>query len=269
MGLFRKLFGNTKDHRAPVIEISVTGPEISNHNRKFNFEIPEVQKLPKSEVVNAVPPPGPSYPYCPYCGVEVEPPPQRQRRCPHCAETFKVRTWPWTDEKILITESQVELVEQAWADRNIEQSIRISATHIDVTDPQWDRITQILTTEWGAQPSTRDIFWRAASIQLEKRGVREDWHGMSQIYREMATVQSLIGSDNMLSLQLANQVEAEGHRAGGWDELVIFADCCEPCDEDDQVSIAVTSAIDSNRLPHQKCEREQCRCFYGANVMRD
>lgn len=268
MGFIKKLFGISNEDQEPTVETKIVGPEVSNLDRKFTFDIPVMEELPKSEVKDSPPPPGPSYPFCPYCGVEVEPPPKRQRRCPHCGETFRVRTWPWTEQRILVTESQVELVERAWTDRNIEQNIRTSSTYIDVTASLWEKVTKQLTEEWGAQPNTRDVFWRAASIQLEKKGASGDWHSMSQIYREMATVQSLIGSDNTLSLQLANQVVAEGLRADGWDELMISAGCCAPCDEDDQVSVSVTTAVDSNRLPHQHCERDQCVCFYRAKVLR-
>ena len=51
---------------------------------------------------------------CPYCNTELIKKPGRKKKCPQCGNFIYVRTSPKTNEKILVTDSQRDIIEEQW-----------------------------------------------------------------------------------------------------------------------------------------------------------
>ncbi len=52
---------------------------------------------------------------CPYCGNRLDRKPGRKKKCPHCDNFIHVRTRPLDNQKVLVTEKQMEAINEQWA----------------------------------------------------------------------------------------------------------------------------------------------------------
>nr|WP_321349716.1 hypothetical protein [uncultured Methanoregula sp.] len=58
---------------------------------------------------------GNTEPICPYCGHRFDRMPQQKKKCPSCNRTFRSRTRPLDNKKVLIREEELEELERQWA----------------------------------------------------------------------------------------------------------------------------------------------------------
>jgi hypothetical protein len=52
---------------------------------------------------------------CPFCEHALKTMPEQSQKCPHCGEYVYVRSRPIDERKILVTESQIQIVDEQWA----------------------------------------------------------------------------------------------------------------------------------------------------------
>ena len=90
-----------------------------------NTSLPEPSRQLASDpqpVPNTTPGEGPSQltaignldAVCPYCGNQLAKKPGRKAKCPHCANFIHVRTRPLDNQKVLVTEQQMEAINEQW-----------------------------------------------------------------------------------------------------------------------------------------------------------
>ena len=127
---------------------------------------------------------------CPYCGVILDPPPQRNRKCPACKESIIVRTRRADGAKVLLTEAdgkEFDIQRKKEAARNA--ALR-HAQNIGASDRDFERMEQELTRKWGVAPPG-DAFWQLANDAALAAMKTGDWGQLSTIYWEQAMLDAL------------------------------------------------------------------------------
>jgi len=90
---------------------------------------------------------------CPYCNHALDKKPGRKKKCPNCEKFIYVRTSPKTGEKILITESEREIIEEQWS--------IINGTHSEFQKNKKtiENERALLKKKFGRDPSENDVKW--------------------------------------------------------------------------------------------------------------
>ncbi|MEW8437361.1 MAG: hypothetical protein AB2689_04310 [Candidatus Thiodiazotropha taylori] len=106
---------------------------------------------------------------CPYCDYALEKKPGRKKKCPGCNKFIYGRTSPKTSEKILITEAQIDTVEEQWS-------------IVDGTHPEYIQKKKIIEDErkslkkkFGREPSENDIKWSLLNNELIDNASNGNW----------------------------------------------------------------------------------------------
>ena len=171
---------------------------------------------------------------CPYCGMEIDPPPTRRRQCPHCAEVIYTHTNQETRKKTLLTAMDAERLErQQW-------------------DEKWQRLS-------------------AEIVEAYRTG---DWHRAELAHFNQAEMLFDRGRDHRQSVRLSMldrlrryQTLAHIHS----DEVVVRSnDCCDVCTSNEALTLTIAEALKQMPIPHDDCQslREVngfggwCRCDY-------
>jgi hypothetical protein len=216
--------------------------------------------------------PEPSIPVaCPSCGVALDPPPDRTRRCPRCRRRIIVRHLE--GRAIYLTEAAVEVFEaerqheideqrwsrerQAWlrlAQRvgaPADRRRRLMAAPVTVASVKASRGLYLVAAERAVRAARRDPRWsevaqirrRQASALFEEAGAHPPPSDeIVALYREGV----------MDTLRQLSQVSRTAELVG--------ATCCPACRADDERVFRIAAEIRAPRLPHVGCPRGLCAC---------
>ena len=171
---------------------------------------------------------------CPYCGVQIDPPPTRRKKCPHCAETIYTYTNQEARKKTLLTTRSVERLErQHW-------------------DEEWHRLN-------------------AEVVEAYTTG---DWDSAQIAHLNQAAVLFDRGRDHRQSARLSRQDELRGFQTLSHtysDKVMVESNgCCDVCASKDGLIITIAEALKRNPIPHDDCQSMRdknefdgwCRCHY-------
>lgn len=106
---------------------------------------------------------------CPYCNCSLEKKPGRKKKCPECNNYIYVRTSPKTGEKILITEAQIDIIEEQWSIINGTHSEYIQRKKII------EKEGKSLKKKFGREPSENEIKWSLLNKELIDNASRGNW----------------------------------------------------------------------------------------------
>lgn len=106
---------------------------------------------------------------CPYCNYALDKKPGRKKKCPGCNNFIYVRTSPKTGGKILITEPQIDTIEEQWS--------IIDGTHSEYKQKKEiiENERQSLTKKFGREPSKNDINWSLLNKELIDNASSGNW----------------------------------------------------------------------------------------------
>ncbi len=127
------------------------------------------QKVIKQKSLPALKAIGTPEPFCPYCGSELEKMPGRKKKCPDSGEFIFVRTRPLDRKKVLITEDQIEQIE--------EQRAIAGGWHDEFLDrkDKFEKERARLEEQFGSEPSHSDIRWSLWNKELIEHAVNGNW----------------------------------------------------------------------------------------------
>ena len=99
-------------------------------------------------------------PVCPFCEHALKEMPEQSQKCPHCGDYVYVRSRPIDDRKILVTESQIQIVDEQWAiaDGTYEEMLAHRR------DPADDRVN--LNRKSDLEKSLDDVRWTLLQKEL-------------------------------------------------------------------------------------------------------
>ena len=208
--------------------------------------------------------------FCPYCGVELVPPPKASKKCPHCGQKIHRQTVAGTDERRLMTEAQAAENDKAWEPYHAhDESVRI-AQSLGFSQSDFERVQGELASHWGREPPSHDVLWRLMNEGLLLARARGDLLKQSAIYGEQAHLLYQEGRPYLelarKAAQLRLQYEASRdplrrlHVYSANDPYV-----CPSCRAlaNRRRGWTVAEALEDPPLPNPKCASGWCRCSLG------
>ena len=208
---------------------------------------------------------------CPYCGVLLDPAPERGRLCPRCRRKIVVRRAE--GRLVLLTEEAVDVFEgereretkeRAWT---VEQRNWLGLAK-SVSAPE-DRIARLS----AARPSEAVVVAaRELYLVTAERGVRtakreKRWEEVARIRRaQAAALYRASGSavpppEDVVALHREWSVAALRFHAGiGAQVELVAAGCCTTCGRDNGRAFAISAELRGQRLPHAGCPKGLCPC---------
>ena len=256
---------------APVadmaVETSVPSPAVVTAPARSR----PVRPRPARPAAAKVPPVAAGAPYCPYCALLLEPPPDASRRCPRCRERIIVkrvdgRAIYLTEASVLVFESERRRMANAgrWT-RERTRWLRASV----VVDADRDRLARL-----AAAPLSEEVVRasRALYVNTVERSFRtakreRRWEDASRIMRDHAQVLFRLAGSPIPPPEDAVRAHSEGAAAAlrGVAEMsreaeLVSRRCCELCGADDGRTFKIATELRTRRLPHAGCPRGLCRC---------
>jgi DNA-directed RNA polymerase subunit RPC12/RpoP len=119
---------------------------------------------------------------CPHCNKPLDKKPGRKKKCPHCGEFIFVRTRPSDEQRVLVTEAQVEEIKEQWS--------IVNGTHAEYLD-QKKRFSDEkakLAKRFGREPSENDIKWSLLNKDLIGHANNANWGLYRNAKFEMAEI---------------------------------------------------------------------------------
>ncbi len=215
---------------------------------------------------------------CPSCAVLLDPPPVRNRLCPHCRQPIVVRR---VDGRLaLLTEAAVTIFE-AERRRSIDQRSLAAARRRWLGLATNVKASPARRAKLEGAPLSADVVKSARALYLTtaeraaKAARREKrWGDVGRILREQAgALYEEVGSpvpppdeiagihrDGMVAVLRSLQTFAR-------DVELVSAGCCPACRADDGKAFQVASEIRAPRLPHAGCSRGICGCDWWPAVV--
>ena len=119
---------------------------------------------------------------CPYCQNALEKKPGRKKKCPKCGEFIYVRTRPSDEQKVLVTESQAEMIEEQWA--------IVNGTHREflANKKRYENERQRLRKQFGSEPSKDDIQWGLHNQDLIEHASNQRWGSYTNTRLQMGDI---------------------------------------------------------------------------------
>ncbi len=187
---------------------------------------------------------------CPYCGIELSPPPKKKKLCKNCGNYVYVRG------------SQDLLPGSCFT---FETAIAIDAYKENfylygLTKNEYSRYENILANKKGVRPSPVNIVW-----EVMKDAARNN-HG---VYYGMALLLGRLGKDPNPALLRHAQGELIELKKNGYEKVkILSSDGCSSC-KNQKKKYAIAEALQSMPVPNKKCsymmfsdEFAFCRCMY-------
>ncbi len=252
MGFLRRLMGQAGQAEEP--------PAVPDEPALEHPE-PETIEAPSAEL--AAP--------CPYCGHPIDPPPERNRRCPSCRQPIVVRHVD--GRSVLLVESAVPIFDRE-RQRTIDEATwtvereRWLALADGVHAPAARR-GRLAEAELSAKvvDASRSLYLSSVEVAVREARRAKRWPEVARIRRQQAaTLFSEAGSsvpppdpivelhrDGMLAELRALQVDYT-------DAELVSVGCCRTCRADDGKVFRIAAELREPRLPHADCPKGLCGC---------
>ena len=212
---------------------------------------------------------------CPYCNIILEKRPERKKKCPSCGKYIFVKTLPTTREKVLVTESQAEEIEQQWKSLyEYKKWMEILSSH-GVKDSNYESEKQQLSTKLKREVADLEVVY-----SLFEKLVHEtnDYSDLKSINYEMALLLEEEGRNFKPYLEKAAECELLKYKESGVVKKVQIlsagiGNSCEECQKQDKNIYTIEEALKIIPIPCINCtltisgKREGfCRCIYLAVI---
>jgi hypothetical protein len=265
IGFLRRILGSdrvgARTEETPAVLPEAKASE-SEGNPGVEAEAAATATLPVKPITSAA---------CPYCGVLLDPAPERGRLCPRCRRKIVVRRVE--GRLVLLTEEALDVFEgerdretkeRAWT---VEQRNWLGLAK-SVSAPE-DRIARLS----AARPSEAIVVAaRELYLATAERGVRtarreKRWEEVARIRRaQAAALYRASGSavpppEDVVALHREWSAAALRFHAGiGAQVELVASGCCAICGRDNGRAFTIAAELRGQRLPHQGCPKGLCPC---------
>lgn len=119
---------------------------------------------------------------CPHCNETLAKKPGRKKKCSHCGQFIFVRTRPSDEQRVLVTESQAEEIEEQWS--------IVNGTHDEylATKKRFSDEKGKLAKRFGREPSDNDVTWSLLNQDLMGHASQQNWGLFRNAKMEMADI---------------------------------------------------------------------------------
>ncbi|HOT98294.1 MAG TPA: hypothetical protein PKZ83_14285 [bacterium] len=117
---------------------------------------------------------------CPYCGSALKKKPGAKTKCPFCGCYIFVRTRPIDKKQVLVTQDEIEIIEEEWAIVNGTHEFYLAGKR------ERESIRDELHKKFGHPPDKEDIEWVRLNRQLHREARENAWGGYTSTRRQMA-----------------------------------------------------------------------------------
>lgn len=207
---------------------------------------------------------------CPYCGVILDPPPQRNRKCPACKENIIVRTRRADGAKLFLTAADGRAFDEQRKKEAARNSALRHARNIGIVDHAFQQKEQALAKKWDSDP--RDVFWALANEAVISAMKAGDWHRLSMIYWEQALFMCEQGQPHLDLQREASKSQLREIAAtyadlatGGhsFNKVEILGNaCCDVCRKNHGRRFSIRDALEMLPIPNEACEEDWCNCIW-------
>jgi predicted RNA-binding Zn-ribbon protein involved in translation (DUF1610 family) len=135
---------------------------------------------------------------CPYCAANLKKRPQKKTKCPHCGNFIHVRTRSSDRKRVLVTEKQVEEIEEQWSKLFLAPAPRIERKQ------GFDEERRQLTQKFGTEPGYNDVIWSLLNKEIVAHTSSQHWALYRNTLFEMG---ELLRSENKCSSALDRYFE--------------------------------------------------------------
>ena len=216
---------------------------------------------------------------CPSCGVVLDPPPVRNRRCPACRQPIVVRR---TDGRtVYLAEATVEVFEREQRRRRDlgtwtaarEAWLRL-AREAGAPADRCDRLASRPLDE-DTVAKARALYETAATRAIRAHARAGAWERAAAIGRELAAARHRADGATAPPDPETAAIHAEAMRAqlrslrgAGTHAELVGGRCCPTCRADDGRVLPIDAELRDPRLPHAGCPRGLCACewWFGGTV---
>ena len=209
---------------------------------------------------------------CPYCGVEITPPPKATGKCPACGEKVVRAKRPGEEFATLFTIEQAEENKKGVELARARKKALDHARKIGCTDSEFAGKERELAQKWGKTPSPNDVFWEISEELLSRRSSFDKysrWGKLHTIYEHQTRVLVEEGRPHVHVAKEASkahlhQLEEMCRGLGLKQEVYVAAskNCCPQCAKLDGQRMSFSKALDTLPIPNEQCMHGRCRCSW-------
>lgn len=256
MSFLRRVFGRGEPATAPPSEVDAVDPG---------------DAIVPAEIVPAQGPEPVIRAACPSCAYPLDPPPERNRRCPSCREQIVVRRTEGrlvylTEDAVVVFDRERQRVadEQRWTTERdtwlgLAGDVGASPTrraHLAEAPLSADVVT-----------AARELYIAGADNAVRTARGAKRWTEVARIRRAEA---GALFDDAGNPIPPPDEIAAL-HREGMLAELralavdfkdaeLVGAGCCRPCRTGDGKAFKIADELRTPRLPHEGCPKGLCAC---------
>lgn len=119
---------------------------------------------------------------CPHCNQTLDKKPGRKKKCQYCGQFIYVRTRPSDEQRVLVTESQVEQIEEQWAIVNGTHNEYVANKKLFADEKEKLRM------RFGQEPRENDVHWSLLNQKLIEYARYQNWGLFRNVKFEMGEI---------------------------------------------------------------------------------
>ena len=199
---------------------------------------------------------------CPQCGVILDPPPPRNRKCTSCQSKIIVRTRRSDSAKLYLTEGDAKVFDRERKAEVFRNKALRAAADLGMDQKAFERVEkELLAKSPGYGPG--DVFWTLANKQLANQMRSGNWHGLSMTYFHQALWLHNEGRPYAHLKVEAEKALAQSYAGRDCQELEINVNhCCPNCDQFNGRIYPIEQALREWPVPVQECTNGWCLCTW-------
>ena len=219
---------------------------------------------------------------CPYCGVILNDCPKRKKMCPDCKKPIFIKYAPDdpSKQKRLVTESEADVIEKAW-NIFLQRKEYLSAfSTFDIPEAKFFERKKLIREKQHREESDRDTFnavTNEVTLDLMKKGDRDSWFTLSDIYRFKSDKIYLSGGDGLRLRIESERARLRTMKLNGFDSNKVKIErldnqeyChkdCSHCSPFNGKIMTIDECLKEMPVPCNDCAKDRCPNYGYSQVI--